>query len=86
MRNKITINESAVPSGAAMAGRQIMLVIGGYLMGRGYIQADTWAAIGTIATVAAPFVYGQYITWAKHRDSVEVYDAAPSSVAEVIRK
>lgn len=86
MRNKITIDESAVPSGLAAALRQILLVVGGYLIGRGYIQADTWAAIGTVATVAAPFVYGQYITWAKHRDSVEVFDAAPSSVAEVIRK
>jgi len=86
MRNKITINESAVPAAVASAGRQIMLVVGGYLIGRGYIQADTWAAIGTIGTIAAPFAYGQYVMWVRHRENVEVYDAAPSSVSEVIRK
>ncbi|WP_022684569.1 hypothetical protein [Sphingobium bisphenolivorans] len=46
----------------AAAARQIVLALGGYAMGRGWLQADTLTAIGTVAAVVVPLVWGQAST------------------------
>lgn len=47
---------------AAAAVRQILLAVGGWAVGRGYLEADTVAAIGTVALIVVPLVYGQWRT------------------------
>lgn len=47
---------------AAAAVRQILLAVGGWAVGRGYLEADTLAAIITVALIVGPLVYGQWRT------------------------
>ncbi len=42
--------------------RQILLALGGWAIGRGYLKEDTALAIGTILMIGIPFVYGQWQT------------------------
>lgn len=44
------------------AARQLALALGGWAVGRGYLEADTVTAIATVAVIAAPFLYGQWKT------------------------
>lgn len=46
----------------AAAVRQIALAIGGYAIGRGWLEEDTLTAIVTVAVIAVPFVWGQIKT------------------------
>lgn len=46
----------------AAAARQIVLALGGYAMGRGWLQADTLTALATVAAVVIPLIWGQAST------------------------
>lgn len=46
----------------AAAVRQIALAIGGFAIGRGWLEEDTLSAIVTVAVIAVPFVWGQFRT------------------------
>lgn len=42
--------------------RQILLVLGGLAIGRGWLQEDTLTALVTVAMVVAPLLIGQFST------------------------
>lgn len=44
------------------AARQLALAVGGWAVGRGYLEADTVTALATVAVIVAPFLYGQWKT------------------------
>lgn len=46
----------------AAASRQIALAVGGWAVGRGYLEADTVTAVATVAVIVGPFLYGQWRT------------------------
>lgn len=46
----------------AAAVRQIVLVAGGWAVGKGYLESDTVAAIATVAVIAVPLIWGQIKT------------------------
>ncbi|WP_257540694.1 hypothetical protein [Sphingobium sp. CFD-1] len=46
----------------AAAVRQIALAVGGYAIGRGWLEEDTLTAIITVAVIAVPFIWGQVRT------------------------
>lgn len=47
---------------AIAAGRQIALAIGGYAVGRGWLEEDTLSAIVTVFVLLVPFIWGQMST------------------------
>jgi hypothetical protein len=63
--------------------RQIALVFGGWALGRGYLQHDTAAALGTIGAIAFPLIYGQIRGLINHRNMVELAQAAPNSIGKI---
>lgn len=46
----------------AAAIRQIVLVLGGFAVGKGWLEDDTVTAIATIAVILVPLVWGQLST------------------------
>ena len=46
----------------AAAVRQIALAVGGYAVGKGWLEDDTVTAIVTIAVILVPFIWGQIKT------------------------
>lgn len=51
-----------VPAQLAAGVRQILLVIGGIAIGKGWLAADTVDAIVAVALILLPLVYGQWRT------------------------
>ncbi|CCW20149.1 hypothetical protein EBBID32_45200 [Sphingobium indicum BiD32] len=42
--------------------RQIVLIVGGYAIGKGWLAADTVEMLGAVALVVVPLVWGQIST------------------------
>lgn len=51
-----------VPAQLAAGVRQILLVLGGIAIGKGWLAADTVDAISACALILLPLVYGQWRT------------------------
>ena len=83
MTEPIQINASATPGALAAAVRQVLLVAGGWAVGKGYLDNDTVTALITIAVIVGPLVYGQIKGIRTHEKLVTVAEAAPDRVAEV---
>lgn len=81
----IVVDSSAIPSGLMLGLRQVALAAGSYLIGRGYLSADTATAIGSVLLIVAPVVWGQVRSYLKKRQDVTIANAAPDSVAVVKR-
>lgn len=64
--------------------RQIAIAAGGWAIGRGYLEADTAAAIGTVLLLATPVIYGQWQTRhrAKQLGAIRDDPRVPSSVVK----
>jgi len=77
----IKVRENPALEQFTAALRQIMLAIGGWAVGRGYLAGDTLVAIGTVTMLIGPFVYGQLRTWKVLNERVTL--AAASSKASL---
>lgn len=42
--------------------RQIVLIIGGYAIGKGWLDGDTVEMLGAVALIAVPLIWGQIKT------------------------
>lgn len=81
--DQITVNESVVPGAITSLARQIGLVIGGWLVGKGYLDNDTATMLGTLGLIVLPLVYGQVKNWMTHRKLVTLANASPDAMAIV---
>lgn len=72
----VVVRESPALEQFTAALRQIMLAAGGWAVGRGYLQGDTLVAIGTVATLIGPFLYGQFKQWNNHTKLVTLASAS----------
>ena len=63
--------------------RQIALILGGWAIGRGYLEHDTALALGSIGTILFPLVYGQVKGWKLHKHLLELARYVPDTVARV---
>ncbi len=82
----IAVNESALPAQLMTAVRDLLKVAGAGLVTHGVVSQE-WIepAIGFILVVL-PMAWSQLVTVWRHRQLVMTADAAPASVANVIRK
>lgn len=76
MSEEIEIKGSGAGAQFAAALRQMCLVVGGWLAGRGYLEADTVAMLGTVSIILGPAAYGQYKQWKRHMRTVEIAQRA----------
>jgi hypothetical protein len=83
----IVVNDTQLPGTAATLLRYAATAIGGVLVTRGFLPADSDvnAIVGSVLIVASA-VYGVYKTWSNKRKLIKASDAAPNDVAIVTRK
>lgn len=55
----IVVRENTALEQFMAALRQIMLAVGGWAVGRGYLAGDTLVALGTVVALIGPFLWGQ---------------------------
>lgn len=63
------VNEpsSAAVSSAVAAARSALMIVGGYAIGKGWLEQDTLNMLGTLLITVGPLVYGAYATYWRSR-------------------
>lgn len=73
----IVVNDSAVPAQIGVTVRQVMLLLGGWAVGKGYLDNDTLATLTTLSVLIVPLVWGQWQRWNDHREKRALAISAP---------
>lgn len=81
----ITIGESAVPAQTNSAIRAFLIALGGYMAGKGWIDSGLAAAAVPVLMIVGPAIWAQFSVRRSHAQRVALADAAPDSVAKVVR-
>jgi hypothetical protein len=79
----IVVNPNPVPQQAWVAIRDVLKVLGGYLVGRGLLDAQTLEILLGAFLVIGPMVWAQLRTRRQTAQLTVVADAAPNRVAVV---
>lgn len=74
--SNIEVRENPALEQFTAALRQVMLAVGGWAVGRGYLAGDTLVAIGTVAALVGPFLYGQFKQFNNHKKLVTLVEAS----------
>ena len=72
----ITVRENPALEQFTAGFRQVLLVVGGWAVGKGYLESDTVAMIGTLAVILGPLLYGQIKQWNNHKKIVTLVAAS----------
>jgi hypothetical protein len=85
MTKTIFAHRTATPDQAWAAARQIVMAAGAWAIGKGWLQADTAGALGTLALIVAPFVIGQLKTRLRAQQLAAVASSpkVPDSIASI---
>jgi len=65
---EISVTDSALPGNLAAGARQVLLAVGGWAVGKGYLDNSTLAMLATVSAVLGPFLYGQWKQYESHRE------------------
>lgn len=79
----IEISPNQLPGQAGTLLRYILTTVGGYALGKGWIDDQLLQVLTALITVIAPLAYGMYKTWIHKSQLVVTAEAAPNSVAVV---
>lgn len=83
MSDPIEVSASQVPEQLTSAIRQVILGVGAWLVGRGWMDSATAGALVPLLMIGVPFAWSRYSVWKKHQKMVVMADAAPADVANV---
>lgn len=80
----ITVTDNTLEGQIATFARYLLTSVGGFALGKGWIDNDVLQLLTGLATVAAPTAYGIYKTYTSKQRLIAVAEAAPNSVATVV--
>jgi len=80
----IEVNASAVPEQVSSAFRTLLVAVGGYMAGRGWIDGNIAAALVPVIVIGVPFAWGQLRLFKVHGERVVMAAAADDDVAKVV--
>ncbi|TCD04284.1 hypothetical protein EYB45_08540 [Erythrobacteraceae bacterium CFH 75059] len=66
--------------------RYVVTAVGGYALGRGWIDDDLLQMLIALVTIAVPSALGIYRTWRNQRKLRTVAEMVPNSIAVVDRR
>lgn len=82
----ITVTDNTLPGQIATLARYLLTTVGGYALGKGWIDGDLLQLLTGLVTIAAPAAYGIYKNYVHKTQLVTVASSAPDSVATVVSK
>lgn len=83
--SQIRVGESALPEQTGSAIRAFLIALGGYMAGKGWIDANLAAAAVPVIMIIGPTIWAQIAVRRSHAQKVVLADAAPDRVATVVR-
>jgi hypothetical protein len=88
MSNDITpplqVTDNTLEGQIATFARYLLTSVGGFALGKGWIDSEVLQLLTGLVTVAAPTAYGIYKTYTSKQRLITVAEAAPNSVAKVV--
>lgn len=82
----IEVTNSTVEGQIATLARYLLTTLGGYALGKGWIDGDLLQLLTGLVTIAGPTTYGIYKTYTAKTRLITVAKSAPDSVAVVTAK
>jgi hypothetical protein len=82
----LEVSTDQIQGQVTTAARYIVTTLGGYALGKGWIDNDLLQVLVGIVTILAPAAYGVYRTFTQKSQLITVAKAAPNSVATVVEK
>jgi len=79
----IQVNQSAIPEQAGAVIRTLLVAVGGYMAGKGWIDSNIAAALVPAVMVLGPMLWSQLRVLKTHGQRVTLANYAPDSVAQV---
>lgn len=79
----ILVNESPVPDQLWVLIRDVMKITGGYLVGKGWLDAETFATISGLVLIVGPMVWAQLKARSNAKKLTTLATVAPDSIAQV---
>lgn len=83
MNDPIQVTASALPAQTGAAVRALLIALGGYMAGKGWIDANVATAAVPVIMIVGPALWGQVTARRRHATLVTAANAAPDSVAVV---
>lgn len=81
----IIVKESPTFENFWSSVRVFLIAFGAYGAGKGWFDANLFAAAVPVFLIGVPFAVGQWNVWRQHQRLVVAADAAQSRVARVVR-
>ncbi len=82
----IEVTDSTLEGQIATFARYLLTTLGGYALGKGWIDGDLLQLLTGLVTIAGPTAYGIYKTYTAKTRLITVAQSAPDSVAVVTAK
>lgn len=76
------VSSNTLPAAAAF--RYLIVTMGSFAVGRGWVQADQLPGIATAMVTIGTAAYGLYQTFRNKQKLVVAAEAAPNSIAKVV--
>lgn len=80
----VVVKESAVPAQTLTAFRSLLLALGSYAVGRGWIDDGILQALVPVVLIVGPLLWSQLATRKKQAQLVTLAQRVPDSVAKVV--
>lgn len=82
----LVVTDSTLEGQVATLARYLLTTLGGYALGKGWIDNDLLVLLTGLLTVAIPTAYGIYKTYTSKVRLIKAASAAPEFVARVVHK
>jgi len=82
----ITVTDSTLEGQITTLARYLLTTLGGYALGKGWIDSDLLVVLTGLLTIAAPTMWGIWKTYTSKKQRIVLAEAAPNTVATVVSK
>ena len=82
----LVVTDSTLEGQIATLARYLLTTIGGFALGRGWINDEALQLLTLLVTVAAPAAWGIWKTYTAKKRQIVLAEAAPDNVAVVVPK
>lgn len=82
----LVVTDSTLEGQIATLGRYLLTSVGGFALGKGWIDGELLQLLTGLLTVALPTAWGIYKTYTAKQRQIVLAKAAPDHVATVVAK
>jgi hypothetical protein len=80
----ISVTDNTLEGQVATFARYLVTTLGGFALGKGWIDGDFLQLLTGFVTIGGPTAYGIYKTYTRKQQLITVAQAAPDHVAQVV--